>query len=245
MCALCIYLGPLTLIPVAGSVPQPIPCGPPKYPPPSIPSLKLPSILPPHPRRILFSGTTTLSTLPVKHSSPFACTSVSFLHLALETLGGGGGGEVFYFLLLAPPLSPRVRTSCVLQPYISHQETFPRASVTCENSFQTCLLETGWQMKDFFIKIRHFKEASGKKLWKPSLPLAKEKAARRPELQKEVGIQDKTVCAYWAGLLTYSQLFSPQLLLRAPLVRCLGVLLTCCYNRTGYDLWLRGWSSSR
>lgn len=46
-------------------------------------------------------------------------------------------------------------------------------------------------MKDFFIKIRHFKEASSKKPWKASLHLAKVEAARRPGPQSfEVGIQD-------------------------------------------------------
>lgn len=50
-------------------------------------------------------------------------------------------------------------------------------------------------MKDFFIKIRHFKEASVKMLWKSSLHLAEEKAPRRPGLLKEVGMQGYKVCA--------------------------------------------------
>lgn len=53
-------------------------------------------------------------------------------------------------------------------------------------------------MKDFFLKIRHFKEAPGRRLWKSSLPLAEAEAARRP------GIQDNSVCAQ--GSLSYARL---------------------------------------
>lgn len=53
-------------------------------------------------------------------------------------------------------------------------------------------------MKDFFIKIRRSKEASGGKLWKSSLHPAKEKPARRPRATKGgggEGTQDSKVCA--------------------------------------------------
>lgn len=91
--------------------------------------------------------------------SPFGCTSASFLHLALEA---------FFLGVLFPPLPPpppprwdhlRSRLTALHFPPAN---IIPRASVTCENSLQTRLLETGWQMKDFFIKIRHFQEASSK-----------------------------------------------------------------------------------
>lgn len=82
LCVCVVYIfGAFALLPVVGAVPHSS-CGPSEYPPPPLSPL--------NPRRILFSGTTTLSPLPVQLSSPSACTPVSSLHLALETLGVGG-----------------------------------------------------------------------------------------------------------------------------------------------------------
>ena len=96
--------------------------------------------------------------------SPFGCTSASFLLLAL--------GALFLGVLFPPlpPLPPPQQghpSASLTALHFPPTNTLPRASVTCENSFQTCLLETGRQMKDFFIKIRHFREASSKALRVP------------------------------------------------------------------------------
>ena len=85
--------------------------------------------------------------------SPFGCTSASFLLLALGVLILG------VLLPPLPPLPPPQQghpSASLTALHSPPANTLPRASVTCENSFQTCLLETGRQMKDF-IKIRYFR----------------------------------------------------------------------------------------
>lgn len=148
---LCIYSGPAALIPVVGTT----------FPP----GLQSPTPMSSHlttsafpPGRTLFSRRIPLSTLAVK---PFVCTSVT-LHLALETWVGRG--------CLFPPLGPSALTLsenilCLTALRSPPGNTFPRASVTCENSFQTRILETGWQMKSSSLKLdtlkRHWVKCSG------------------------------------------------------------------------------------
>lgn len=140
-----------------------------------------------------------------------------------------------------PPLGPSTRTqseniSCLTALCFPPGNTFPRASVTCENSFQTWKQGGRWK---FFIKIRHFKEASSKTLWKSGLHLSRRRLLEAWASERGRGTDNRAlgldslrleVWVYWVGLVTCSHLFSP--VCSEPLWwGAWGVLLTCCPNQ--------------
>lgn len=86
------------------------------------------------------------------------------------------------FLPLASSTPTPVRTSLCMSLSFPPVNTLPGALVTSENSFQTCLLEIEWQIKNFFIKIRHFRGHSVKTPRIPSVPLSGEGPSRKPGL---------------------------------------------------------------
>ena len=101
---------------------------------------------------------------------PFGCTSALFLLLA--------PGALFSWHSVSSSASSASSARTPARPSLAGltalhfppADTLPKASVTCENSFQTCLLETGRQMRDFFIKVRHSREASRKSSESPPGP---------------------------------------------------------------------------
>ena len=121
---------------------------------------------------------------------PFGCTSAFCLLLA--------GGAFFSRHSVSSsassaPTPARPSLASLTALHFPPANTLPRASVTCENSFQTCLLETGRQMKDFFIKIRHSREASNKSSESPPW------ASICTELERRLGFGKGQDQVLWAS----------------------------------------------
>lgn len=136
--------------------------------------------------------------------SPLGCTSAPFPLLA---------HGAFFLRVLFPPLPPLPPPqqdhpcASLTALHFPPANTLPRASVTCENSFQTCLLETGRQMKDFFIKIRHFREASSKSSESPPW------ASICTELERAAGLWERpgpSALGFSPSLFTNTDPLSPR-----------------------------------